>query len=187
LSNSSKNNASKGDTDMKNMLASMEGMKDSSRKIAKIIKVIEDIAFQTNLLALNAAVEAARAGEHGKGFAVVADEGRTLAKNSQTAANETNDLITDTITQVDDGARIASNAASSFKSIVSDIENLSGIVEEIATDSTEQAMSIEQVVIGVSQIASIVQSNSVTSEQAAAASQELASQSEALMGLFKGM
>jgi PAS domain S-box-containing protein len=187
LSKHAQQGACSGNEEMRTMLSSIQGIKEASSNIAKIIKTIEDIAFQTNLLALNAAVEAARAGEHGKGFAVVADEVRTLAARSQVAAKETADLITDTVNRVETGTELADKTAHILDAIISDFESVSAIVNEIASVSSSQVASAEQAVAGIVQISEITHSNSAISQETSASSQELANQSEALIQLFKSL
>ncbi len=181
-------NAERGNEQMKEMLKAMQDINDSSSSIAKIIKVIDEIAFQTNILALNAAVEAARAGQHGKGFAVVAEEVRNLAAASKNAAKETTDMIENSIRKAEGGTKIANETASALAGIVEGVEKVASLVSSIAVSSNEQATGIAQINQGVMQISQVVQTNSATSEECAASSEELASQAELLkeqVGRFK--
>lgn len=175
-----KDNASDGGRQMDEMLDSMTKISESTANISKIIRLIDDIAFQTNILALNAAVEAARAGEYGRGFAVVADEVRRLAEKSAEAAKDTSALIEATVEKVGTGREIAVNTSKSFQNIVGGVEEVSKLITEISGSSTQQATGIAEVDKGINQIAKVVQSNSATSEQSAAASQELSGQATTL-------
>jgi methyl-accepting chemotaxis protein len=178
LSSSIRNIAEKGNTQMDNMTQAVKEIDESSNKIEKVIKAIEDIAFQTNILALNAAVEAARAGSAGKGFAVVAEEVRNLASKSAEAAKNSGVLITDTVEKARLGSSIASETAESLQKIVEGINQSAEIVEKIAQSSDRQAGAIDELNMGMVQISDIVQQNSAASQQSSAASQEMSEQAE---------
>lgn len=165
--------ASQGQQKMESMIQSMNSINDASQNIAKIIKVIDEIAFQTNLLALNAAVEAARAGQHGRGFAVVAQEVRNLAGRSAKAARETADLIEDSSKRVTEGVTIVSQTRESLEQIVSGVTKVKDLVAEIAAASIEQSRGLSQISVAMSQVAKAAEEGSQQAEELASSSDEL--------------
>ncbi|WP_018509531.1 methyl-accepting chemotaxis protein [Thiobacillus thioparus] len=167
------------------VIHTMGSIKDSSRKIADIIGVIDGIAFQTNILALNAAVEAARAGEQGRGFAVVASEVRNLAQRSAGAAKEIKSLIEDSVGKVDAGGKLVDEAGKTMDEIVTSVKRVTDIMSEIAAASQEQSAGIEQVNQAVGQMDEMTQQNAALVEEAAAAAESLQDQAGKLAELVK--
>ncbi len=174
----------KGNQEMQEMVQAMEAINKSSESISKIIKVIDDIAFQTNILALNAAVEAARAGDAGKGFAVVAEEVRNLAAKSAAAAAETAEMIEDSIAKVAVGTRLADDTAKALEDISNAVKRSEVIINNIAESSNYQATAVAQINQGIGQVSQVVQNNSATSEECAAASEELSNQAVRMRDLL---
>jgi methyl-accepting chemotaxis protein len=165
-------------TALTQMVGSMAAIKDSSNKVAKIIKTIDEIAFQTNILALNAAVEAARAGEAGMGFAVVADEVRNLAQRSARAAKDTAGLIEESIARSHEGAKTVEQVATAIGSITGSVASVKGIVEEVREASQQQTQGIDQVAQAIAHMEKVTQNTAATAEESAAASEELNAQAE---------
>jgi methyl-accepting chemotaxis protein len=184
LATAARQQAEKGGAIVGSAVAAMRQINTSSKKIADIIGVIDEIAFQTNLLALNAAVEAARAGEQGRGFAVVASEVRNLAGRSATAAKEIKGLIQDSVAKVEEGSKLVDESGKALEDIVSSVKRVTDIVSEIAAASQEQSSGIEQVGKAVMQMDEVTQQNAALVEQAAAASQLIVSQAAALNDLI---
>lgn len=169
---------------MNEMVTAMNKIEESSRNIKSIINTIYSISEQTNLLALNAAIEAARAGESGKGFAVVADEIRKLAEESSVAVKNTEILIEDSISNVNNGKNIADEASEALNAVVGKAKEAVEVIGTIAKLTEQGAMSISEVYEGIDQIAEVVESNTAISEESAAASEELSSQSESLQNMI---
>jgi methyl-accepting chemotaxis protein len=166
------------------VVARMEAITDSSRRIADIIGVIDGIAFQTNILALNAAVEAARAGEQGRGFAVVAGEVRTLAQRSADAAKEIRLLIGKSVEEIHSGSELVGKAGASMEEIVSKARSVTGLIGEISTASQEQSSGIGQVGNAVTQMDQVTQQNAALVEQLAASADSLKEQAVRLTRLM---
>ncbi len=167
-----------------NAVGSMDAIRDSSKKIADIIGVIDEIAFQTNLLALNAAVEAARAGEQGRGFAVVATEVRNLAQRSAKAAKEIKSLIHDSVDKVDLGSEMVDKSGENLAEIVGAVKKVSDVISSIADASREQSAGIDQVNKAVMQMDQVTQQNASLVEETAAAAKSLEEQAQALENMI---
>ncbi|WP_318023289.1 methyl-accepting chemotaxis protein [Paucibacter sp. B2R-40] len=173
--------ASQGGAVVGQVVETMKGINDSSRKISDIISVIDGIAFQTNILALNAAVEAARAGEQGRGFAVVASEVRSLAQRSAEAAKEIKTLINASVERVEQGTVLVDKAGVTMSEIVTAIRRVTDIVGEISSASTEQSAGIAQVGEAITQMDKVTQQNAALVEQSAAAAESLRQQAGQLV------
>ncbi len=184
LATAARDQASKGGDVVKNAVIAMSEINQSSKKIADIIGVIDEIAFQTNLLALNAAVEAARAGEQGRGFAVVAGEVRNLAQRSAGAAKEIKALISDSVDKVDEGSRLVDESGKTLEEIVEAVKKVSDIIAEIAAASQEQSAGIEEVNKAIAQMDEMTQQNAALVEEAAAASESVEEQAKQMSELM---
>jgi methyl-accepting chemotaxis protein len=163
------------------VVQTMQGINESSRRIADIISVIDGIAFQTNILALNAAVEAARAGEQGRGFAVVASEVRSLAGRSADAAKEIKALIGASVERVEHGAALVDKAGATMTEVVTSIRRVTDIMGEISSASSEQSAGVAQVGEAVTQMDQTTQQNAALVEQMAAAASSLKAQAGELV------
>ncbi len=163
------------------VVETMKGINESSRKISDIIQVIDGIAFQTNILALNAAVEAARAGEQGRGFAVVASEVRSLAGRSADAAKEIKALINASVERVEHGSALVDRAGTTMTEVVSSIRRVTDIMGEISAASVEQSTGVSQVGLAVTRMDQTTQQNAALVEQMAAAASSLRSQAQELV------
>ena len=176
--------AQRGGSVVSQVVATMEQINTSSKKIADIIGVIDSIAFQTNILALNAAVEAARAGEQGRGFAVVASEVRNLAQRSAEAAKEIKGLIGASVHNVESGSKLVADAGATMNEIVASVQRVTDIIGEITAAASEQSDGIGQVNTAVTQLDQMTQQNAALVEQSAAAAQSLKDQAQRLSAVI---
>ena len=180
--------AEKGGVVVKQVVATMEEINTSSRKISDIIGVIDGIAFQTNILALNAAVEAARAGEQGRGFAVVASEVRSLAQRSADAAKEIKGLIGTSVEKVESGTRLVSDAGATMGDIVQSVQRVADVIGEITSAASEQSSGIAHVNEAINTLDQMTQQNAALVEQSAAAAESLKDQAQQMaqaVSIFK--
>ena len=180
LAAGARDSAEKGGQVVGDAVNAMGAITESSKKVADIIGVIEQIAFQTNMLALNAAVEAARAGDQGRGFAVVAAEVRNLAQRSAAAAKEIKGLIQDSAEKVKQGARLVNRSGETLQEIVAGVKKVSDIIAEINAASEEQASGIDQINSAVAQMDKTTQQNAAMVEEAASAAESMNEQARAM-------
>lgn len=159
--------------EMGNMVASMNRISETSKKIENIISEIEDIASQTNLLSLNASIEAARAGEAGRGFSVVADEIRNLADQSAKSAVDTRALVENTLREIEEGNKVAYRTSDVLDGVVEAVQKIAETSKGLREDSEQQAIAMQQADAGIERISEVVQSNSAAAEESSATSQEL--------------
>ncbi len=165
---------------LQEMVKAMAGITSSSSKIAKIIRVIDEIAFQTNILALNAAVEAARAGAAGQGFAVVADEVRNLAQRSAQAARETGALIEESVSMSKGGGETVDRVVQAIGSITESTAKVRTLVNEVSMGAQEQARGVDQIARAISEMEKVTQQSAAGAEESASAGQELSAQADSM-------
>jgi len=187
LSNEASQAGTRGNQAMNEMSQAITGIKSSADETARIIKVIDEIAFQTNLLALNAAVEAARAGEAGKGFAVVAEEVRNLAQRSAEAARNTNELIEQSQKNAESGVNAVKNFTTILQEMTTAIDKVTTIIREVAAASGEQTQGIDQINQGMAQIDQVTQQNASSAEESSAASEELSAQAQTMRAIVNDL
>jgi methyl-accepting chemotaxis protein len=184
LATAARDQAERGGLVAVRAVAAMTAINTSSRRIADIIGVIDEIAFQTNLLALNAAVEAARAGEQGRGFAVVASEVRNLAQRSATAAREIKELIQDSVAKVQDGSRLVDESGKHLSDIVAAAKKVADIIAEISSASQQQADGLDQVNSAISQMDESTQQNAAMAEETSSVAASMQDQAKSLTELI---
>ncbi|NPV01073.1 MAG: hypothetical protein HPY53_06805 [Brevinematales bacterium] len=187
MTNEAGDSAEKSASQMREMTAAMEEIENNNNRVAKIIKVIDDIAFQTNILALNAAVEAARAGDAGRGFAVVADQVKSLAQKSAEAAKETADLIEGAIISVSNGKKVSDAVRESILLMKGTLEKIRTLMEETDRASQEQLKGAIQITKAVGEVNGVVQTTAASSEENAASGEELYHQAEVLGEIIENL
>ncbi len=184
-SQSAHSSADAGNVVMTEMSAAITDIEKSAAETARILKVIDEIAFQTNLLALNAAVEAARAGEAGKGFAVVAEEVRSLAQRSAEASRNTAELIEKSVERARNGVELVGKVREQLESITTAATEVDTLIGTIAESSTEQSAGIDQINTTMRDMEKTTQENAASAEESAAASEELSGQAAQLTGVVE--